>query len=181
MLFRSDQTEQPLERGALYQFPIRAAFSSGFASVAFGIVRSMLDAFEDVAQDKVPRAGMVVLKQNAVVQSQVARAEAQLRAARAYMHQTLREAHAYAEQHGTLSLEQRVLIRLATTHAIQQAAQVGDAIHMAAGATAVFASSPFERWFRDLHAVTAHVQGHQIHYETVGQFFLGIQPEMAWL
>ena len=92
-----------------------------------------------------------------------------------------RKAHAYAEQHGTLSLEQRVLIRLATTHAIQQAAQVGDAIHMAAGATAVFASSPFERWFRDLHAVTAHVQGHQIHYETTGQFFLGIQPEMAWL
>lgn len=176
-----DMAEAPREPGTLYLFPIRAAFSTGFASVAFGIVRTMLDTFEEVAASKTPRAGLTVLRENAVVQSQVGRAEAILGAARAYMHQTLRDAWDYASEHGGLSLEHRVRVRLATTHAIQQAAQAGDMMHMAAGATAVFQTSPFERRFRDLHAVTAHVQGHQLHYETVGQFFLGLDPDRSWL
>ena len=176
-----DVTDRPLERGTLYCFPIRAAYSAGFASVACGIVRVMLDTFEDVAQGKQPRAGFTVLKNNAVVQSQVARAEAILGAARAYMHQTLHEAWEFAAANGELSVEQRVRVRLATTHCIQQAAQAGDMMHMAAGATAVFQSSPFDRRFRDLHAVTGHVQGHQLHYETAGQFFLGLDPDRAWI
>jgi alkylation response protein AidB-like acyl-CoA dehydrogenase len=176
-----DMSEAPKERGPLYVFPIRAAYSAGFASVAFGIVRAMLDVFEQVAASKQPRAGLTVLRENAVVQSQVARAEAQLGAARAYMYETLNEAWGYAAGHGELTLEHRVRLRLSTTHAIQQAAQAGDMIHMATGATAVFTSSPFERRFRDLHAVTAHVQGHQLHYETAGQFFLGLDPDRSWI
>lgn len=176
-----DVTEPPIEPGTLFCFPIRAAYSAGFASVACGIVRVMLDTFEEVAQGKQPRAGMTVLKNNAVVQSQVARAEATLGAARTYMHHTLRQAWEFAQTNGELSIEQRVRVRLATTHCIQQAAQAGDMMHMAAGATAVFQNNPFDRRFRDLHSVTAHVQGHQLHYETAGQFFLGLDPDRAWI
>lgn len=72
-------------------------------------------------------------------------------------------------------------MRLANTHALQEAARAGDMIHMAAGSTAAFQDSPFERRFRDLHAATAQVQAQQIHYETAGQFVLGIEAETAWI
>ncbi len=176
-----DVTLQPRTPSKLNCIPIRAAHGAGFAAVACGIVRVMLDTFEDVAQGKTPKAGMTVLRENAVVQSQVGRAEAILGAARAYLHETLQEAWEFAGTHGELDLALRVQMRLANTHALQEAARAGDMMHMAAGSTAVFQSSPFERRFRDLHAATAQVQAQQLHYETAGQFFLGIDPDRAWI
>jgi len=45
--------------------------------------------------------------------------------------------------------------------------------HHAGGATSIFIESPFDRGFRDMHAVTQQLQGRQAHFETVGQFLLG--------
>lgn len=176
-----DVTEPPRELGTLFRFPYRSAGAAGFASVACGIVRVMIDTLEEVAQGKTPRAGMTVLRDNAVVQSQVGRAEAVLGAARAYLHQTLSETWEFATANGELSLALRVRLRLAAAHAIQEAARAGDMMHMAAGATAVFQGSPLERRFRDLHVATAHGQGQQLHYESAGQFFLGLDPDRAYI
>ncbi len=173
--------QPPQTPSKLNCFPVRVGHGAGFASVALGIVRVMLDAFEEIAQGKTPKAGRTVLRDNAVVQSQVGRAEAILGAARAYMYDALEEAWEYAQANGELSIPLRIRMRLANTHALQEAARAGDMIHMAAGSTAVFQDSPFERRFRDLHAATAQVQAQQIHYETAGQFFLGIDPATAWI
>ena len=70
---------------------------------------------------------------------------------------------------------------MATTHAIQEAVRVVDLVYHAAGSTAIFASSPFDRRFRDVHAVAQHLQGRQEHYETAGQYFLGLDPDPEWL
>jgi len=45
-----------------------------------------------------------------------------------------------------------------------------------AGATAIFDAQPFERRFRDMHAVTQQVQARWTHFETVGQHLLGLTP-----
>jgi hypothetical protein len=73
------------------------------------------------------------------------------------------------------------LLRLAATHAIHAAAGAVDTAYHAAGATAIFASSPFERRFRDVHAVTQQIQGSPMHFETVGRFLLGLEPDQAFL
>ena len=54
---------------------------------------------------------------------------------------------------GSLSLDHRMTIRLAATHAIHQAKEVVDTTYHAAGSSAIFAKAPFERRFRDIHAV----------------------------
>ena len=41
--------------------------------------------------------------------------------------------------------------------------------------------SAFDRGFRDIHAVTQQLQGRQAHFETVGQFMLGIEPDTTFL
>ena len=71
------------ERGRLYAFPQQTLYSVGIASVALGIARGMLDAFIELALRKTPR-GTGRLADNAVIQAEVARAEARLGAARCY-------------------------------------------------------------------------------------------------
>jgi alkylation response protein AidB-like acyl-CoA dehydrogenase len=170
------------EQGLLYRFSSLQLYASGFAAVAMGIARSTLDAFVDLAADKVPFRGKRTLRENNVVQSQVAQSEARLRSARAFLYGSLEEITRDVEPSGRLNLDRRMTIRLASTFAIHQSMSVVDTAYHAAGSTAIFAENPFERRFRDIHTVSQQLQGRQEHFETVGQYLLGLAPDtLGWL
>ena len=176
--------DDPAERrqpGLIYCFPTGSFYASGFASVALGIARRMLDAFVSLAKEKTPRGYKRPLANNAVIQSQVGQAEAQLSSARLFLMGSLADIWGAVGSSGTLTMDQRMLIRLASTYAIHQAKAVADVTHHAAGATSIFIDSAFDRGFRDIHAVTQQLQGRQAHFETVGQFMLGIEPDTTFL
>ena len=176
--------DDPAERrqpGLIYCFPTGSFYASGFASVALGIARRMLDAFVSLAREKTPRGYKRPLANNAVIQSQVGQAEAQLSSARRFLMGSLADIWGAVGSSGTLTMDQRMLIRLASTYAIHQAKAVADVTHHAAGATSIFVDSAFDRGFRDIHAVTQQLQGRQAHFETVGQFMLGIEPDTTFL
>src|SRR5450755_4658913 len=63
------------EHGSLYAFTMPGLYACGVAAVAFGIARAMLSEFITLASRKSPR-GLARLADNAVVQADVARAEA---------------------------------------------------------------------------------------------------------
>jgi alkylation response protein AidB-like acyl-CoA dehydrogenase len=177
---RDDASERH-QVGPLYCFPIGSLYASGFAGVALGTAASMLAALIALARDKTPRGMRHALRESAVVQSQVAYAEAQLGSARVFLHRSLEEIWAAVGRAGEIALDQRMRIRLAATYAIQQARSVADAVHQAAGADAIFSSGAFDRRFRDIHAITQQLQGRLSHFETVGQHMLGLQPDTAFL
>jgi alkylation response protein AidB-like acyl-CoA dehydrogenase len=177
---RDDPTRRR-DRGLLYCFPIGNLYTSGFASVALGIARSMLDAFVELARIKTPRGLSRPLRESAVVQSEVARAEARLGSARLFLLGSLEEIWRNVGRVGSLGLDERMRIRLAGTHAIHEAKSVADAVWDAAGATAIFAGGAFERRFRDIHTVTQQLQGRQTHFEAVGQFLLGLEADTTFL
>ncbi len=181
---RSVAWRDPAERrqpGPLYCFPIVSLYASGYAGVALGIARSTLDAFVELARDKTPRGMSRPLRDNALIQSQVAQAEAHLGSARLFLLASLDEIWRAVGRSGAITLAQRMRIRLAVTYAIHQAKHVVDSAYHAAGATAIFTSGAFDRRFRDMHAVTQQLQGRQAHFETVGQFLLGLEPDTAFL
>ena len=165
--------------GLLYAFSSSNIYSSGFAGVALGIARSALDAFVELARDKIPRGARRTLRDDNLVQSQVAQSEARLRAARAFLLGSLEQIWREVAESGRLSLDHNTTIRLASTWAIHQAKDVVDAVYHAAGATAIFESNPFERRFRDIHTVIQQYQGRQAHFEAVGQVLLGLAAENA--
>jgi alkylation response protein AidB-like acyl-CoA dehydrogenase len=170
------------EPGLLYHFSSLQLYASGFAGVAMGIARGTLDAFVELARDKIPRGAKRSLRDNNVVQSQVAQAEARLGAARAFLLGALTGITSEVAARGHLTLDQRMTIRLASTFAIHQSMAVVDIAYHAAGASAIFAANPFERRFRDIHTVSQQLQGRQQHFETVGQHLLGLDPDsLAWL
>ncbi len=177
---RDDEARR--EEGLLYRFSSLQLYAAGFAGVAMGIARGTLDAFVALAHDKVPFRGRGTLRDNHLIQSQVAQAEARLCAARALLLGSLEEITAEIERTGHITLDQRMDIRLASTFAIHQSLQVVDTAYHAAGSTAIFEENPFERRFRDIHTVSQQLQGRQEHFETVGQYLLGLElGSTMWL
>jgi alkylation response protein AidB-like acyl-CoA dehydrogenase len=176
--------DDPAERrhgGPLYCFPTTSLYASGFAGVALGNARSMLDAFLALAQAKTPRGLRQPLRESAVIQSELARHGARLGAARALLLGSLEEVWRSVVATGQLELGQRVRIRMAATHAITEATAAVDFAYHAAGATAIFESQAFERRFRDAHTVAQQLQGRDTHFETVGRFLLGLEPDTTFL
>jgi len=177
---RDDATRR--EPGLLYRFSSLQLYAAGFAGVAMGIARSTLDAFIQLARDKVPFRSGGALRDNHLIQSQVAQAEARLAAGRAHLLGALEDITAEIARIGHITLDQRMTARLASTFAIHQSLQVVDTAYHAAGSTAIFEANPFERRFRDIHTVSQQLQGRLEHFETVGQYLLGLDPgNLMWL
>ena len=68
---RDDPAERRVQ-APLYCFPQSSLYASGFAGVAMGIARTMLDDFLALARDKTPRGYSRTLRESAVTQSRVA-------------------------------------------------------------------------------------------------------------
>jgi len=173
--FSRDSTADRREPGPLYSFPLLNIFGLSFAAVALGIARATLDAFIRLAAVKAPRVSGRLLSGDPVVQSEVALTEARLRAARAYLFETAREAWDAAA--GGFMPAQLALMRMASTYVIGQARDVVDTAYRAAGSTAIFESQDFERRFRDMHTVSQQVQAHAWNFEVAGQHILGMHPD----
>jgi indole-3-acetate monooxygenase len=165
------------EHGLLYRFTSSQLYSCGFGGVGLGIARATMDAFYDLPATKTSRGAAKPMRENNVIQSQVAQCEARWRSARAFLHGTWEQAWAHVEATGEQTEEDRTMIRLASTWAIQSAREVVNTLYHAAGSIAIFEDHPFERRLRDIHTVAQQSQGRQLHYETVGQILLGMPPE----
>ena len=170
-----------LEPGPLYKIPRTLCFASGDAAVALGMARTCLETFFELAGAKTPRAMQALLRDQSMVQVQVGHAEAAVRSGRAFLLETVRDLWSTVAAHGTLTLDQRATLRLATTHGIRLAAQVIDTVYNAAGATAAFEGHPIQRYFQDIHVITQHLQGRLAHYELVGRHTLGLPVDEARL
>jgi alkylation response protein AidB-like acyl-CoA dehydrogenase len=165
------------ERGPLYAFTTQSLYATGVAAVALGIAHAMLSEFVMLASCKSPR-GLARLAENAVVQADVARAEARLGSARAYLIETLSTLYAHADDTAPIEVRDRARVRLACTNAIQGAIEVADFAYKAAGIDSIFPGSPFERRFRDIHTLSQQIQSRAAHFESVGQVLLGVPPEV---
>jgi alkylation response protein AidB-like acyl-CoA dehydrogenase len=169
------------EHGPLYRMGNGTCYQVGFAGVACGIARGALDCFLDMAKTKVPRGNKSPIRDNAVVQSGLAQAEVGLRSARGFVLQTMAEIWKHLCAGSLITVEQRITVRMAATHAIHRAREAVDFAYQAAGATAVFDSHPLERRFRDIHTVTQQLQGRLSHFETVGAWMMGADADLTWV
>ena len=158
----------------LYIFPTTLVYASCFSGVALGIARGSLDDLIRLAQTKVQRAAWSPLRDSHVFQSQLAELEAKRGAAKAYQQATPAEITDRVVDIRLLSMSDRAKIRLATTYAISEATDVVQKVYRLAGSTAIFENQPFERRFRDMHAVSQQMQARYTHFETVGRHLMDL-------
>jgi alkylation response protein AidB-like acyl-CoA dehydrogenase len=169
------------ESGPLYRMGAGTCYQVGFAGVACGIARGALDCFIDMASSKVARGSKSPLRDNAVVQSSLAQAEVNVRAARGFVLQSMAEIWKDLSAGTLITVEQRITVRLAATHAIHKAREAVDFAYHAAGATSIFDNHPLERRFRDIHTVTQQLQGQLKHFETVGAWMMGADTDLTYV
>jgi alkylation response protein AidB-like acyl-CoA dehydrogenase len=177
-LNREDQGELKVA-ATLYRFPTMHAYAAGFAGVMLGIARGALSDLKDLALTKTPRGAASPLRDSPVFQAELARMEVRLRAARALHHQNLAEAWAEVEGGQGFTLDRRVALRMSSTHAINEGADIVHEAYRAAGQNAIFENAPFEQRLRDALSASQQVQGRPAHFVTAGRHLLGLRLDTS--
>ena len=164
------------EKGPLYLINRRLLFAAGFASVALGVARSALDESINTSLAKSPQE-QELLRDQVQTQRDLGIAEALWGSCDAYLKEKARTLWEHACAHDELRMADRIGLRLASTWAIRKASEVVDIAYSVCGATSIFENHPIQRKFQDAHAITQQLQGRFEHYETAGQFYLGLEPQ----
>jgi alkylation response protein AidB-like acyl-CoA dehydrogenase len=159
---------------------------SALAAPALGVARAAIDDLISLATIKVPFYTQRTLRSRDIVQSQIARAEAKLGAARAYYYTALQEAWDAVELPGSsLSPAHKHKLQLATCYAIEQGAEVVQIVFDLAGSSGFRRGQDprsslelrFEKYLREANTMTQHAFGSKSRYESVGQIMLGLESD----
>lgn len=173
---RAPARDAPAERretGPLYTIGSTLLYATGFCGVTLGIARRLFEAYVELARGgKQSRASSNAMAANNAVQREIGQLEARLSAARAFLHEALGQVYDAAAA-GTLDVDLRLRLRLATTYGMNEATDVAIAAYRAAGTTAILNSAPFERRFRDAMSASQHLQAMLPHIEMVGRHIIG--------
>lgn len=169
------------EGGALYRFQSMQLYAGGFSSVALGVARAMLDSFITLAKTKSQAWSSEKMRDNHAIQHLIGYWDAAWKAARAALHASFHMTWNDVVATGELSLDHKIEIRQATTYAIHVSRDLCHAIFHEAGSTAIFNNQPFERRLRDINSVSQQTQGRRTHFETIGLYRLGGEPDTKWL
>ena len=152
-------------------------FAAGFSTVALATAKASIDIAVDFASAGQSGRKQALMRDQGTVQRSIGEARAIYSASRAFLRESMSTVWQSANSQGSLTLEERINLRLASTHAIRTSANVVDICYNLCGSGAIFASNPIQRRFQDIHVITQHLQGHPTNYESAGQFFLGFEPE----
>mgnify|MGYP000311777784 CR=1 FL=1 len=176
-----DAFRENTPQGAIHSFPLFAFLGIGIGAVALGIARASLNEFIALAKQKTPQGSSKPLAMKPATHKQVAEAEAKLRSARLFFYDAISTAWQLALENDAPTVEARRDVRLATTHAVQSAAEVVDSIYKLAGGTSVYLRSPIQRYFRDVHVATQHMMVNESTLELVGRLLVGIDTNVDQL
>jgi alkylation response protein AidB-like acyl-CoA dehydrogenase len=151
------------------------------AAQAIGVARGALVAFTELAAGTVRWTSGAPLRDRPGVQATVARAEAEVASAKAWLRETVADVWDTILTGDPPSPQQRIRVRLAITHGISAAERAADVLHRAAGAVAVPENHPLQRRYQDLRTAAAHIQAAPSIFELTGALLLGADVEPSVL
>jgi indole-3-acetate monooxygenase len=166
--------EPQVEPGPLYALPTIALFATVLAAVPLGIARHAIDILLDLTATKIASRSRRTLREDAALQANLGQAEALVRSGRAFLYQSLTEAWQVVSSGQSLSVVQRAMLWLASTHAATVAKQATELMYAAGGSASPYVSGGLERCLRDIHAACQHVTLVAPNYQMAGQAFLDL-------
>ncbi|MCI0844939.1 MAG: hypothetical protein J4N87_06245 [Chloroflexi bacterium] len=175
--FTPEITYGPRFQGPLYRFSFIGIITAALTPVMLGIARLAVDEAAELARGKTATGSSSALWMSPSVQSQIAQAEATLRAARALLFQTLDDVWQWVVSGQEVTTEQRADLLLAATHASESSVRVVERMHTLAGTTGIYSGNPIERCFRDIQVARQHRFYTEGRYETFGRMYFGLEPD----
>jgi indole-3-acetate monooxygenase len=165
-----------------FRVPVALRLAYNKAAIAIGVARGAMDELVALAQTKVPWLSASALRDRPVAQQRAGEAEAQLRAARAFLMEALHEVEAELLRGREIpSPGATQSARLACTHAANASMHVVDVVHNTCGTSAMRMHSPLERKLRDAHGCATHRWVAHPLYGELGKILLGHEATPEFL
>jgi alkylation response protein AidB-like acyl-CoA dehydrogenase len=177
----TDHTPNSLYEGPLYRAAAMVLVASYIPPVALGIARDALAELLAIAHDKTPFASTMGLRNRAVAQSKLGRAEGALRSAETYLHDRISYGWDRAVAGGELALEEKAEVLLAAAQAVDASARAVEAAFSAAGTTAIKRGGRLEQHLRDISVLKQQGFVSASRFETVAQVLLGLPPDLGFV
>lgn len=168
------ESDNAQDKSPLYVIPKIPLFATGFATITVALARRCLDDAVAIAKRKSQQAVSGAMIERSTVHRQIGENEAALRAADAYLRCSAATLWNGACERGEVSMDERIEVRMAATHAIRQSALVVDAAYDVFGSDAIFKRNLLQRRWQDVHVIAQQVQGRTTNFETAGRYFLGL-------
>jgi indole-3-acetate monooxygenase len=172
---------KPVVDTPLAHFPNFTLLSVGVAAVSLGIARRALNELVEFAESSRPQFSRRTIAEHASAQTELARAESTLRAARAFVHDEVSNAWSRATSGLAVDVATRGRIRLAAAHATEAAVAATTTAYTLGGGASVYESSALQRCLRDVHVPTQHIMVNPRMYETLGKLCFGIDIDARML
>lgn len=167
--------EPPRFEGPLYAFPWFVVANA--PGVSLGIARAAIDELVSLARNKVVMPGGNTLADDLLVQTAVGRAEAELGGARSYILDATAAIYAAVVAGKEPTLAERAHYRLAGANAFRVAKSVVSRMYEAGGGTALYSTSPLDRYWRDVSTITQHAFANERVYGEGGRALMGLDPQ----
>jgi indole-3-acetate monooxygenase len=168
--------------GPLYAFP--TMFLAKATAPALGVARHAVDLLIAEAKRKAARryilGGRVeepkLLGEDVFVQNAVARAEALVGSARAYVFQVVGDLWSTLVAGQQPSTQQIVRLQTLYPHAVGACAEAVQLVYEVAGGSAVYQKGGLNRCLRDILTMKQHTLGSLRRYEVAGRLILDLDP-----
>jgi indole-3-acetate monooxygenase len=170
--------DEPLRGGEVYRVGIIGFATMCHSGWALGVGRRLLDELGALVHDGAGRAGSRAGSD--AFQQDYAKAEATLRAARAFVFEAWGDAWETLHAGARLSVRQHTLVRLALTNVTNALAEVAEFVYLAGGTTALRRGT-IQRLVRDVHAGTQHVTSAPAVWANCGRELVGLAEGKHWL
>lgn len=140
----------------IFRYPSMALAAQVLAVVGLGSAREALDWIKSEAADQPSITGAPAIGARPYIQSELGKAEARLRSARAFFYDTVEEGWETVVKGGEIAPELRLQLRLAASHAASEAAAVAQAAFFMGGTSAIARGHVLVRCMLDTACVAQH-------------------------
>ena len=165
----------------LYRYPTLSFAAQVLTVVGLGIARAAIDEVLGMAAGRASVTGAPNLGERVYVQLEIAKIEAELRAARAWFYQAIDDVWQVLLAGEKPSDHLVSMLRLSTTHASRVSADVTRRAQMVSGGTGVYESCPLAAQVRDVQMITQHAFMGDITYQNAGAMLFGLKPLPGYL
>lgn len=172
---------KPTVDAPFFRYPSLAFAAQVLSVVTLGLAREALDVLQATASGRTSVTGAPNIGDRSYVQIDVAKAEAKVRAARAFFYEATEDAWNAIMDGGQPTREQASLIRLAATNLTHECADAVRIAYQLSGMTSTYNDHPLSQLYRDAAMCTQHAFMGAITYQNAGAMFFGKDPLPGYL
>jgi 3-hydroxy-9,10-secoandrosta-1,3,5(10)-triene-9,17-dione monooxygenase len=141
----------------LYRVPLSGLGSHCLAGAGVGNAQAALELTIEAIRERSTNYTAMRMRDFQAVQLRVARAGAQIDAARLMIRGDCVDAERIATEGRAPSIEEKLRMKRNVAWAMDQCTEAVDSLHALAGANGIYDRYPIQQIFRDQHALSAHI------------------------